>query len=70
VSISVHPAIKARAADCLNIDVLDGGFDQEALFDYLTDLGDYFVIRMRKNGKDEQQEKLIIKDLEAEMVKE
>src|SRR4028119_420404 len=32
-------------------------------------IGDYFVIRMRKRGKDEAGEKLIIKDLEAEMVK-
>ena len=67
---SAHQAIKAANADCLIIHVLDRGFDDEALFDYITDLGDYFVIRMRKHRKDEEGEKLIIKDLEAEMVKE
>jgi hypothetical protein len=66
---SVHQAIEAADADCLIIHVLDKGFDDEALFDYITDLGDYFVIRMRKHRNDEQGEKLIIKDLEAEMVK-
>jgi len=67
---SVHQAIKAASPDCLIIHVLDRGFDDEALFDYITDLGDYFVIRMRKHRKDEQGEKLIVKDLEAEMVKD
>jgi hypothetical protein len=67
---SVHQAIKAASADCLIIHVLDRGFDDEALFDYITDLGDYFVIRMRKHRKDEAGEKLMVKDLEAEMVKD
>lgn len=66
---SVHQAIKALTPDCLIIHVLDRGFDDESLFNYITDLGDYFVIRMRKHRKDEEGEKLMLKDLKAEMVK-
>jgi hypothetical protein len=45
---SVHQAIKAASPDCIIIHMLDRGFDDEALLEYITDVGDYFVIQMRK----------------------
>ena len=53
---ALHEAIRAENQQAMIIHVLDRYHDDNELFEFITNLGDYFVIRLKKNHKEDSGE--------------
>jgi Transposase DDE domain len=64
----LHEAIRAENPDALIIHVLDRYHDDQEVFSFIAELGDYFVIRLRKNHYEDAGEELLsLADLAQEV---
>jgi Transposase DDE domain len=66
----LHDALKAQYPDVMIIHVLDRYYDDQEVFEFIANLGDYFVIRLKKrhtNDQDGYQEALSVADMPHEI---
>lgn len=63
----VSDAVKKTNPSLTVIHVLDRYQDDKEVFNYVSELGDYFVIRLKKNHKDTDGIAISISDLEGEV---
>lgn len=64
---AVSEAVKAVNPQIMVIHILDRYQDDKEVFEYIDKLGDYFVIRLKKNHKDKEEVPIQICDLAGEV---
>lgn len=64
---AVSEAVKSKPPEMMVIHVLDRYQDDKEVFEYIESLGDYFVIRLKKNHKDTEGIAISFCDLNGEV---